>query len=93
MVPDGANAGRLSIVLVGEDLAGNTLVGGGTFGEANDLATLSVQRRADTTVDVDNIGLDAVQGRLLAGHQHEFAFTLGDANGIQSREHPFGFAR
>ena len=80
VVPDGANAGRLSIVLVGEDLAGNTLVGGGTFGEANDLATLSVQRRADTTVDVDNIGLDAVQGRLLAGHQHEFAFTLGDAN-------------
>ncbi|MAH41118.1 MAG: hypothetical protein CMO41_02585 [Verrucomicrobiales bacterium] len=86
VVPDGANAGRLSIVLVGEDLAGNTLVGGGTFGEANDLATLSVQRRADTTVDVDNIGLDAVQGRLLAGHQHEFAFTLGDANGIQSLE-------
>ena len=65
VVPDGTNAGRLSVVLKGEDLAGNPLQGGGSFGEANDLATLSVQRRADTTVDVDNIGLNAVQGRLL----------------------------
>ncbi|MFZ8906778.1 MAG: hypothetical protein ACO2Y2_05420 [Poseidonia sp.] len=86
IVPDGANAGRLSVVLNGKDLAGNSLVGGGSFGEDNDLATLSVQRRADTTVDVDNIALDAVQGRLLAGNEHRFTFTLGDANGIQSLE-------
>ena len=45
-----------------------------------------MQRRADTTVDVDNIGLNAVQGRLLAGHEHQFTFTLGDANGIESLE-------
>ena len=86
VVPDGTNTGRLSVVLKGEDLAGNPLQGGGSFGEANDLATLSVQRRADTTVDVDNIGLNAVQGRLLAGHEHQFTFTLGDANGIESLE-------
>ena len=86
IIPDGANEGRLSVVLNGEDLAGNPLQGGGSFGEVSDLATLSVQRRADTTVDVENIGLDAVQGRLLAGHEHEFTFTLGDANGIESLE-------
>ena len=86
IVPNDANSGRLSVVLKGEDLAGNALLGGGSFGEGTDLATLSVQRRADTIVDVDNIALDAVQGRLLAGHEHRFTFTLGDANGIQSLE-------
>ena len=32
-------------------------------------------------MDVDNIGLNAVQGRLLAGHEHQFTFTLA-TNGI-----------
>ena len=44
VVPDGTNTGRLSVVL-SEDLAGNPLRGG-SFGEANDLATLSVQQQA-----------------------------------------------
>ena len=86
VVPDGANAGRMSVVLKGEDLAGNALEGGGDFGESTDLATVSVQRRADTVIDVDNIGLDRMEGRLLAGHEHRFTFTLGDANGIESLE-------
>ena len=85
-VPDGQTSGRLSIVLQGEDLAGNALEGGGDFGEANDLATLSVQRRADTTIDVESVHLDRVDGRLLAGHEHRFTFTLGDANTIESLE-------
>ena len=85
-VPDGQTSGRLSIVLQGEDLAGNALEGGGDFGAANDLATLSVQRRADTTIDVESVHLDRVDGRLLAGHEHRFTFTLGDANTIESLE-------
>ena len=79
-----ANAGRMSVVLKGEDLG--ELEGGGGFAESTDLATVSVQRRADTVIDGDNIGLDRMEGRLLAGHEHRFTFTLGDANGIESLE-------
>mgnify|MGYP001260253671 FL=1 len=86
VVPDGQNSGRLSVVLKGEDLAGNPLLGGGDFGQSSDLATLSVQRRSDTILDVDNIQLDRQQGQLLAGHEHHFSFSLGDANGIESLE-------
>ena len=85
-VPGERTVGRISIVLEGEDLAGNSLNGGGNFGEENDLATLSVQRRADTIVDVESVHLDRVNGHLLAGHEHRFSFTLGDANTIESLE-------
>ena len=84
VVPDSQTTGRISVVLVGEDLAGNPLEGGGSFGEAHDLATISVQRRSDTTVDPESIGLDRVNGKLLAGHEHHFDVALGDANGITS---------
>lgn len=86
VVPDGKNSGQLSVVLKGEDLAGNPLLGGGDFGQASDLATMSIQRRSDTTIDVDNIQLDREQGTLLAGHEHHFSFSLGDANSIASLE-------
>ena len=84
VVPDSQTTGKISVVLVGEDLAGNPLEGGGSFGEAHDLATISVQRRSDTTVDPESIGLDRVNGKLLAGHEHHFDVALGDANGITS---------
>jgi hypothetical protein len=84
VVPDDQNSGRISVVLVGEDLAGNPLEGGGEFGESSDLATISVQRRSDTTVDLDSLRFDLIDGRLLAGHEHTFHFALGDANGIGS---------
>ncbi|DAC08027.1 MAG TPA: hypothetical protein D7H88_04210, partial [Candidatus Poseidoniales archaeon] len=84
VVPNGKNSGWLSVVLKGDDLAGNPLLGGGDFGQALDLATLSIQRRSDTTINVDNIQLDREQGRLLAGHEHHFSFSLGDANSIES---------
>jgi hypothetical protein len=84
VVSGGKNSGRLSVVLKGADLAGNPLLGGGDFGEAFDLATLSIQRRSDTIIEVDNIQLDREQGQLLAGHEHHFSFSLGDANSIES---------
>ena len=84
VVPDNQNTGRISVVLVGEDLAGNALVGGGTFGQANDLATISVQRRSDTILERENIQLDRINDRLLAGHEHALDFSLSDANGIAS---------
>ena len=84
VVQDNKNAGRISVVLVGQDLAGNALEGGGDFGESNDLATISVQRRSDTTVDIDSLRLDTINDRLLAGHEHTLQFALGDANGIDS---------
>ena len=84
VVPDGKNTGRVSVVLVGEDLAGNSLLGGGDFGEANDLATISVQRRSDTVVEQEDIRLDRINNRLLAGHEHTLVFSLGDANSIAS---------
>ena len=86
VVPDNKNAGRISVVLVGEDLAGNPLLGGGDFGASNDLATISVQRRSDTIVDRESIHLDRINDRLLAGHEHTLTFVLGDANGIASLE-------
>ncbi len=84
VVPENKNIGRISVVLIGEDLAGNPLLGGGDFGESNDLATISVQRRSDTTVDRESIRMDQINNRLLAGHEHTFDFALGDANGIVS---------
>ena len=86
VVPDNSPVGRVSVVLKGEDLAGNPLTGGGSFGESDDLATISVQRRSDTTVDVESLRLDRINNRLLAGHEHTFSFALGDANGISSLE-------
>ena len=85
-VPADRTVGRISLVLKGEDLAGNPLEGGGEYGEENDLATLSVQRRSDTIVDVESVQLDRVNGHLLAGHEHRFSFTLSDANTIGSLE-------
>ncbi|RJU96597.1 MAG: hypothetical protein DWC10_06295 [Candidatus Poseidoniales archaeon] len=84
IVPDGAFEGRLSVVVKGGDLAGNSLLAGGNFGESTDLATVIVQQRADTTADLDDILLDTVNGRLLAGHTHRFSYTLADANGLSS---------
>ncbi len=84
VLPTSAFSGRLSVVVKGQDLAGNPLVGGGTWGEANDLATVHVHQRADTTVEVEDITLDTVGGRLLAGHEHVFSYALADANGFAS---------
>ena len=84
VLPNGAFSGRLSVVVRGQDLAGNPLLGGGGFGEANDLATVHVQQRADTVVAVEDLSLDTVSGRLLAGHEHRFTYTLADANGLSS---------
>ena len=86
VVPESAFEGRLSVVLKGEDLAGNPLLGGGDFGEASDAATIRVQRRADTTVGLDDFTLDTVQGHLLAGHLHQFSMSLSDGNGLESLE-------
>ena len=84
VVPAGRFEGRLSVVVRGMDLAGNPLVGGGGFGASDDLATLLVQQRSDTTVD--DVRLDRIDGHLLAGHEHRLTFTLADANGIESLE-------
>ena len=84
VLPNGAFEGKASIVVKGEDLAGNLLQGGGDFGEENDLATVRVQQRVDTTMDIDDVRLDTVNGRLLAGHEHTFSFVLADGNGLAS---------
>lgn len=84
VLPVGAFEGKASIVVKGHDLAGNPLEGGGDFGEEHDLATVRVQQRADTTVDIDDVRLDAMDGRLLAGHEHTLSFVLADANGLAS---------
>ena len=86
VVPNNAFTGKISVVLQGQDLAGNPLIGGGDFGEEGDLATLRVQQRADTTVDIEDLSLDRVNGQLLAGHEHRLRFSLSDANGLESLE-------
>jgi len=76
--------GRASIVVRGQDLAGNPLEGGGEFGEETDLATILVQPRYDTLVDSELIQFDRVNETLLAGKNHSFSLTLSDANGLES---------
>ena len=84
VTPSTTQEGRASIVVRGQDLAGNPLEGGGEFGEDTDLATILVQPRYDTIVDSELIHLDRVNETLLAGKNHSFSLTLSDANGLES---------
>lgn len=83
-LPLNAFEGKVSVFVRGYDLAGNPLLGGGDVGEANDLATVIVQQRADTIGDVEDVSLNTVNGRLLAGHAHQFNVTIADANSLAS---------
>ena len=76
--------GRASVYFVGEDLAGNYIANGGSFGEENDLATITVANRQNTVIDYDSLEFDTIQGVLLAGKEHHFSFNLTDGNGIQT---------
>jgi len=77
-------SGRASIYFVGKDLAGNYIENGGTFGEQNDLATITVATRQDTVISQQSLYFDTVQGTLLAGKEHHFSFNITDGNGIQT---------
>ena len=81
-----SDTGRVSIVLESEDLGGNFLEGGGSFGEANDLATFTVQRRYDTLMDIESITMDFENDSLFAGKEHTFSFDISDGNGLGSLE-------
>jgi hypothetical protein len=77
-------SGRLSIFIETEDLAGNLLSGGGSFGEDHDLMTLLVQNQYTTFFDFDALDLDLINNQILPGHEHKLQFSLTDANGIES---------
>ena len=79
-----ASSGRVSVVVGGQDLAGNPMQGGGSFGADRDLATFSVQRRQDTTIPIESIHLDAHNGTLYPGQPYRFAFDVTDGNGLTS---------
>ena len=74
----------MSIFIETEDLAGNVLSGGGSFGEAYDLMTLLVQNQYTTFFDFDALDLDLINHQILPGHEHKLQFSLTDANGIES---------
>ena len=76
--------GRLSVVIAGYDLAGNPLQSGGSFGEAFDVATILVQPRQATLLDLNTVSLDTTDGYLFPGQDHRFGFDLIDGNGIDS---------
>ena len=80
----GEQQGRLSIVVVGQDLAGNALQSGGSFGANNDVATVLVQPRQATLLDMNTVTLDTIDGNLFPGQEHHFQFDLIDGNGIES---------
>ena len=84
ILPAGRSSGKASIVVNGFDLAGNTLLGGGAFGEQHDLATFQVQERFDTLIETESLAFDLHNSSLLIGNEHTFSFSLTDANGIQS---------
>ena len=80
----GGSSGRASVVIRANDLAGNALDGGGEFGSNQDLATVYLQERYDSTIDTESLEFDSLEGLLLLGHQHHFNFTITDGNGITS---------
>ena len=84
ILPAGQSSGKASVVIKGFDLAGNSLDGGGQFGEQFDLATFEVQERYDTTIDTETVSFDLIQSQLLPGHEHRFSFIVTDGNGIES---------
>ena len=84
ILPAGQSSGKASVVVKGFDLAGNSLDGGGQFGEQYDLATFEVQERYDTTIDTETVSFDLIQSQLLPGHEHSFSFIVTDGNGIES---------
>jgi len=83
-ITGGASSGRASVVIKAVDLAGNLLEGGGDYGEAHDLGTVHVQERYDTLIDTETLMFDAMNGKLLLGHEHKFSFSITDGNGINS---------
>ncbi|MFL2950134.1 MAG: hypothetical protein ACJZ40_07100 [Candidatus Poseidoniaceae archaeon] len=83
-ITGGASSGKASVVIEAFDLAGNMLEGGGTFGESQDLGTVFVQERYDALIETSSLQFDALNGKLLLGHEHTFAFTITDGNGITS---------
>ena len=87
ILPAGRPSGKASIVVVGFDLAGNSLLGGGGFGEQHDLATFQIQERYDTLIDTETLTFDLHNSSLLIGNEHTFSFTLTDGNGISSLDY------
>lgn len=83
-ITGGASSGRASVVIEATDLAGNALQGGGAYGESNDLGTVFVEERYDASIDTLTVEFDALNSKLLLGHEHHFSFTITDGNGINS---------
>ncbi len=83
-IPSGHDAGLVSLWLDGTDLAGNLLQSGGTSGMVNDLATLTVVADTPSEVSTSSLSLDLIDGKLLAGHRHNFVAVITDAEGITS---------
>ena len=83
-ITGGASSGRASVVIEATDLAGNALQGGGAYGDSTDLATILVQERYDTLIETSTLEFDALDGKLLLGHEHHFSFIITDGNGINS---------
>ena len=80
-LPD-QESGWLDVFIHGTDLAGNPLIGGGSYDEP--YARIHVQPRYDTWISGESLGLDRVDGYLFPGNTHKFNFTVSDENGIDS---------
>ena len=84
VLPPGYVEGRLSVFVLGYDLAGNPLQGGGTYGEEADAATVYVQPWQPTLLDWDSLEIDTIDGHLFPGQTHHVSFDLIDGNGLSS---------
>ena len=84
VLPPGYVEGRLSVVVLGSDLAGNALQGGGSYGEETDAATIYVQPWQPTLLDWDSLNIDTIDGHLFPGQTHHVSFDLIDGNGLSS---------
>ena len=83
VIEDGGALGRIRLVVDGEDIAGQALVGGGSK-TGLPLAEVRLEPRYPTSVPTERLRMDSVNGRLFPGSRHVFGFDLVDANGIES---------
>lgn len=82
-----AEGERISVVVNGSDRAGWTVLGGGSHGLADDVATILSGPNHATILPSDQVEFEAPGGWLRPGHTHRLSFVLIDDNPLASIDH------
>ena len=83
-LPESMDHSLLSFWVEASDRAGNPMTEGGRPGLDTDAATFTLMRRAPTSVDLERLRLDVVNGTLRPGAIHRIGLDILDGNGFAS---------